>query len=105
VERQHSLPIFPDPHHLPIEPRDRNVQPEARPRLSRQSREVLERLRKGPASNADLAAITHRFGGRIWDLRKARCVIQTEQDARSGLATYTLKYLPDGLIPENGESA
>jgi hypothetical protein len=82
----------------PIEPCDPNVHPDARPRLSRQARQILDRLREEPATNVELSDITHRFGGRLYDLRKAGCVIEkTYQDHRSGLVIYALKHEPEGL--------
>jgi hypothetical protein len=98
MERQHSF-RFADGHRLPIEPRDPSVEPVARPRLGRQSLAVLERLREGPATNVELASISHRFGGRLYDLRRAGCVIATQQDHPSGIAIYTLKHEPEGLTP------
>lgn len=92
-----QLSLFDRPHR-PVEPADPNVSPEGRPRLSRQCREVLDRLREESATNAELADITHRFGGRLYDLRKAGCVIEkTFQDHRTGLVIYELKYEPEGL--------
>ncbi len=81
-----------------IEPKDPNVRESAKPRLSRQSREVLGQLRIGPASNRTLARIAMRFGGRIWDLRKAGCVINVEsQNHETGEVWYRLAYEPAGL--------
>jgi len=81
----------------PVEPRHRAVAPEARPRLSRQCRAVLLLLRGGPRTGAELAAITHRFGGRIYDLRGAGCTIDCDHDPASGRAVYTLRHEPEGL--------
>ena len=81
----------------PVEPRHEAVAPEARPRLSRQSRAILLTLRAGPMTGGALAAITHRFGARIWDLRKAGCVIECDHDPASGRAIYTLRHEPEGL--------
>lgn len=81
----------------PAEPRDPKVAPEARPRLSRQSRSILLTLRAGPMTGSSLALITHRFGARIWDLRKAGCSIDCDHDPASGRAIYTLRHEPEGL--------
>lgn len=70
---------------------DRSVDRAERPRLNRQSLEVLARLREGPASNGELAAITHRFSARFYDLRKAGYKIEcVEKDAATGLRVYAL---------------
>jgi len=81
-----------------IEPKDPNIREAAKPRLSRQSREVLQRLREGPASNRELATIALRFGGRLWDLRKAGCNIATEShNHETGEVWYRLAFEPAGL--------
>jgi hypothetical protein len=74
-----------------IPPRDPRVAPAAVARLSAQSAAVLERLRRGPATNTELAAITHRFGARLYDCRKAGYDIRiTANDHATGLVTYAL---------------
>ena len=97
MTRTKQLGLF-DGHPRPVEPRDPNVAPEARPRLSRQSRAILMTLRAGPRSGGTLAVITHRFGARIWDLRKAGCAIDCDHDPASGRAIYTLRHEPEGLL-------
>jgi hypothetical protein len=81
----------------PVEPADPNVAPEARPRLTRQARVILEMLRGGPCLGSELAKVTHRFGGRIYDLRKAGCAIRCDHLPETGVATYCLVHEPDGL--------
>ena len=77
----------------PIEAKDPNVPEAAKGRLSRQCREVLDMLRIRPRTNAELAAITHRFGARIWDLRKAGYgIIALERDHATGLVLYKLAH-------------
>ncbi len=74
-----------------IPPRDPNVPEAAKPRLSRQSVEILKRLLEGPATNQDLTKVSHRFGARIYDLRKAGYAIECyDEDHASGLAWYRL---------------
>lgn len=52
---------------------------------------VLTRLQQGPCTNAELVEIAgHRFGGRIFELRKDGHVIQMEPMG-DGLFRYTLK--------------
>lgn len=74
-----------------VEPRDRGVPDEAKPRLRGQCLAVLERLRQGPATNRELAAISLKYTGRISDLRKAGHAIPPPvEDPVTGLATYRL---------------
>ena len=63
------------------------------PRLSRQSEEVLSALRTGAKTNMELAAISHRFGARICDLRKAGYTIATIP-LRDGTGRVTYRLLP-----------
>lgn len=81
----------------PVVPADPNVAPEAVPRLSRQSRAILELLRERPRTGESLCAITHRFGGRLYDLRKAGCTIKTAHNPVLGTSVYTLLHEPEGL--------
>jgi hypothetical protein len=74
-----------------IPPVDPSVPSAAVPRLSRQSLAILDRLRKGPATNTELAGITHRFGARKFDLVKAGYDVRiVGHDAASGLVRYAL---------------
>lgn len=91
-----QLGLFDSPAQ-PIPAADPNVHPEARKRLSRQCRIILMMLRDRPRDGSELAAITHRFGGRLWDLKQAGCAINCDQDHRTGVATYTLLHEPEGL--------
>lgn len=71
--------------------RDRGVPDEAKPRLRGQCLAVLDRLRQGPATNRELAAISLKYTGRISDLRKAGHAIPPPvEDPVTGLATYRL---------------
>jgi hypothetical protein len=75
---------------------DRRLDPAARPRLSRQCRLILARLRRGPATNRELAALALKYTGRISDLRKrGHDVRLLSQDHESGVAVY-------GLVEGNG---
>lgn len=71
--------------------RDHNLARAAIPRVSRQALQVLELLRRGPATNRELLSVAIRYGSRIHDLRKAgyRIEIVAKDDA-SGLTTYQL---------------
>lgn len=80
-----------------VAPRDPHVNPEAAPRLSGQSRAILAMLRERPRTGAELATVTHRFGGRLYDLRRAGCTIDCDLNHRSGVATYTLTHDPGDL--------
>ena len=63
----------------------------AKPRLGRQQRAILDRLRRGPATNTELVQIAQRFGGRIGELRAAGYDIRrTYDDDRRGVYMYEL---------------
>jgi hypothetical protein len=81
----------------PVPAADPNVAPGARKRLSRQCRIILMMLRGRPRDGSELAAITHRFGGRLHDLRRVGCVIGCDYRPRTGVSTYTLLHEPEGL--------
>ena len=66
-------------------PTDPNVRPADVKRLTGQNAAVLSRLRAGPATNAELAAIALKYTSRISDLRKAGFTV-IEDDGM-----YTLK--------------
>ena len=63
----------------------------AKPRLGRQQRAILDRLKRGPATNNELVQIAQRFGGRIGELRAAGYDIRrTHDDDRRGVYVYEL---------------
>jgi hypothetical protein len=72
-----------------IYPVDPNSHPDDEERLSRQALAILERLRIGPATNMELATITHRFGARLHDLRHAGFDYESARGA-GGIFTYRL---------------
>jgi len=59
-------------------------------RLSGQNGAILERLRRGPATNAELAAFSLKYTSRISDLRQYGFQISAARDA-GGVVRYTLK--------------
>jgi hypothetical protein len=59
-------------------------------RLNRQCHAILARLRQGPATNAELSQIALRFGGRLFEIRKAGAQIVTDKQA-GGLVVYSLR--------------
>ena len=61
-----------------------------RPRLSRQCALILERLRQGPATNAELAGTSLKYTSRVSDLRRAGYAIDCER-LKDGLTRYTLR--------------
>lgn len=63
--------------------------PEDRQRLGGQNAAILERLRKGPASNAELAALSLKYTARISDLRAAGHRIASRR-VSGGTFVYTL---------------
>lgn len=82
-----------------IPPKDPNVKPDSVPRLSRQSKAVLLALRGGDQVPArTLSQITHRFGGRVYDLRQAGCLIDVIVDHKTGESWYQLMHEPEGLV-------
>ena len=63
----------------------------AKPRLGRQQRAILERLRRGPATNTELSQIAQRFSARIGELRDAGYDIRrTHDDHERGVYVYEL---------------
>lgn len=68
------------------------VQRPAHQRVNPQCQAILDLLRKGRASNYDLARVALKYSSRITDLRHAgydvRCV---EHDHATGVAWYELK--------------
>lgn len=71
---------------------DDRLPAEAKPRLTRQAVAVLARLEQGPATNMELIPIATRFSARIYDLRKAGYIIETDMlDSSNGITLYTLK--------------
>jgi hypothetical protein len=70
---------------------DHRISQAERPRLSRQSMAILERLERGPATNAELAEISIKYGARLSDCRKAGYVITlVEYDRKTGRGVYQL---------------
>lgn len=85
TDETEGLPLF-----KPEDPKVRDTAEE--PRLSRQCRAILDRLKAGPATNADLVTIAQRFGARIHDLRAAGHTIEiTHRDHETGITTYSLE--------------
>lgn len=61
------------------------------PRLSRQCRLILERLRVGAATNRELSELSLKYTGRISELRQAGYDVRViQRDHESGLNTYRL---------------
>jgi hypothetical protein len=74
-----------------VVPCDPKVPPEAARRLSAQCEAILHRLRRGPATNAELAGIALKYTGRLSDLRAAGFTIRcTTVDAKAGVYRYEL---------------
>lgn len=61
-----------------------------RGRRSSQKQNILERLRRGPATNAELAGISLKYTGRISDLRADGYAITCEVGA-DGVTLYRLE--------------
>ena len=58
---------------------DPNIEPEDKPRLSRQCTRILGRLQSGPATNIELNEICFRYSARLHDLKKAGFVYGKEK--------------------------
>lgn len=88
---------FLDPGFRPVVPADPNLDAAERKRLAPHCHAILARLREGPASSIELIALTsHRYSGRIWDLREAGCVIGKRR-LTPGTWEYRLDFEPAGL--------
>lgn len=59
-------------------------------RFKNQRQEILTRLRRGPATNAELSEIALRFGARLYDLRRDGYAIEC-RNLGGGLAEYVLR--------------
>jgi hypothetical protein len=73
-----------------LAPIDPNVAPLDEVRLTGQNAAILERLRRGPATNAELCGLSLKYTSRISDLRAAGYDIDCQRGS-GGLNTYTLK--------------
>ncbi len=61
-------------------------------RLSKQCQAILDRLRRGRASNVELSQIALKYTSRISDLRKAgHNVVCVSRHRESGLTYYALR--------------
>jgi len=66
------------------------------PRLSHQCQMIVTRLRRGPASNRELAALALKYTGRLSELRRAGYVVGIRHhDHTTGLVVYELRGEPD----------
>ena len=72
-----------------IEPCDPNVVAVDQPRLRGQNGLILERLRRGPATNDELARISRKYTSRVSDIRKAGYEVTCERKS-GGLTVYRL---------------
>jgi hypothetical protein len=73
---------------IPLNP---TVAPESAPRLSRQCLRILDRLRRGRASNGELAEIGLKYTGRISEIRQAGFDVRVvSHDKTTGVAHYAL---------------
>ena len=61
-------------------------------RLGRQCELILDRLRRGPATNRELSGLSLKYTSRISDLRaKGHDVVLTGHDRDTGLTWYALR--------------
>jgi hypothetical protein len=76
----------------PIPVADPHVPAQEKPRLMGCSQRILARLQRGPATNIELAKITPRYGGRLYDLKKAGVRWRiVERNYDTGVNTYSLE--------------
>ena len=68
---------------------DPNIEIAGRPRLAGQNKQILERLKRGPATNRELNEIVFRYSARIFELREVGYNITTTQ-VKAGLWRYEL---------------
>lgn len=89
--RETAFPLFrQEIEAKPIAPCDPNVKPADVARLSTQAVMILNRLKRGPASNRELSSIALKYTSRISDIRAAGIEVECE-DRGGGLNFYTLK--------------
>lgn len=70
---------------------DRRLPVAEAPRLSRQCRAILERLRRGTATNSELSTISLKYTSRISELREAGYNVRVvERDHVTGRVVYRL---------------
>ena len=82
----------------PIAPCDPSVKPAERPRLAKQCRTILQRLKNGSATNDELSQLARKYTGRLSELREAGCTITCfDRDYKTGLTNYRLDYCPGGI--------
>ncbi len=85
-----------------LTPTDKNVHRDEIPRLSKQNRVVLDRLRQGFTNNRDLSKIALSYTRRICDLRDHGYVIEARRDDFvSGRVLYCLMSGPG--VPTRAE--
>jgi hypothetical protein len=78
-----------------ILPRDTHVvEPAEVNRLATQNDRILERLKRGPATNVELAGISLKYTSRISDLREAGYAIPPPERVKGGVTIYRL--IPEG---------
>jgi hypothetical protein len=74
-----------------IAPTDTHLVPQEKPRLSRQNQAILERLRRGSATNDELIRLARKYTARVSDLRAAGYDVRlVEHDHVTGITRYQL---------------
>jgi hypothetical protein len=75
-----------------ILPRDTHVvEPAEVNRLATQNEQILARLKRGPATNVELAGISLKYTSRISDLREAGYAIPPPERVKGGVTIYKLE--------------
>jgi hypothetical protein len=71
------------------------VEPVEVNRLATQNQQILARLKRGPATNVELAGISLKYTSRISDLREAGYSIPPPERVKGGVTIYKLE--PNGV--------
>lgn len=74
-----------------LAPTDPNVLPEDVARLSKQCQAILAKLRTGPCTNYELAALALKYTSRISDLRKHGFNVRMTERRKDGTTIYELR--------------
>ena len=90
AKQRHFFDTWDQLARCPTPPSDPHVQSQDRPRLRGQNATILARLKRGPATNAELAGISLKYTSRISDIRAAGYCVTCER-GENGLNVYRLE--------------
>lgn len=91
-DKQNTLWDMGSPDMTPkfLAPTDPNVRPEDTVRLSEQCQRILDMLRSGPKTNAELAAVALKYTSRLSDLRHHGYEVRVIERRQGGIVLYGL---------------